>query len=574
MGKGTDKLYITHSEWSSSDAYSASAGSNVSQKAPNGANFKRLPFNFCAASLQPFKHPVCTAEGTIFDVEVISQWLEKHGTNPVTGKPLKDKDLIKLNFARNGDTDAHDGGGGLGEGKGEMVDPVTFKVFTDNTHIVAIRHGSEANVFAWETVERLNIKPKMWLDLVDDREFGRSDIITLQDPQNVESRDLSQFKFLKDGETVLTKEQEAERQKGNVNIDALGRVGEKVLRAKEAVEKARRERDAGGDVNRSKALTKAGSTNLAPRTSMIQEKKTAYNAAQYTTGKAAASFTSTGLTPETSGERALLTDEEYMLRPKRVKIKGYARIETNFGSLNIELQTETAPRAVWNFVHLAKKGYYNGVKFHRNIQNFMIQGGDPTGTGKGGTSIWGKNFQDEFDGPLTHDARGVMSMANKGKNTNSSQFFITYKPAKHLDRKHTIFGRVVGGMDVLQKLENVPTDEGNRPEKDIIMENVVVFVDPFEEFQKQKRETDEAEKVREEIKKQGGTEDDKTTWTGKRIRDDGSVVQAEQTGGVGKYLKTGANTSNGKYIGDEDMLEAEPVKKKAKSGGFGNFDSW
>ncbi|KAN0110489.1 peptidyl-prolyl cis-trans isomerase-like protein-like 2 [Hyaloscypha variabilis] len=574
MGKGTDKLYITHSEWSSSDAYSASAGSNVSQKAPNGANFKRLPFNFCAASLQPFKNPVCTLEGTIFDVEVISQWLEKHGTNPVTGKPLKDKDLIKLNFARNGDTDAHDGGGGAGEGKGEMVDPVTFKVFTDNTHIVAIRHGSEANVFAWETVERLNIKPKMWLDLVDDREFSRSDIITLQDPQNIESRDLSQFKFLKDGETVLSKEQEAERQKGSVNIGALGRVGEKVLRAKEAVERARREREAGGDVNRSKTLMKTGPTNSTPRMSSIQEKKTAYNAAQYTTGKAAASFTSTGLTPETSGERALLTDEEYMLRPKRVKIKGYARIETNFGSLNIELQTETAPRAVWNFVQLAKKGYYNGVKFHRNIRNFMIQGGDPTGTGKGGTSIWGKNFQDEFDGPLTHDSRGVMSMANKGKNTNSSQFFITYKAAKHLDRKHTIFGRVVGGMDVLQKLENVPTDEGNRPDEDIIMENVVVFVDPFEEFQKQKREKDEQEKVREEIKKQGGTEDDKTTWTGKRIRGDGSVVQAEQSGGVGKYLKAGAEPSNGKYVGDDEMLEAEPVKKKVKSGGFGNFDAW
>jgi len=517
---------------------------------------------------------VCTPEGTIFDVEVINQWLEKHGTNPVTGKPLKDKELIKLNFARNGDTDAHDGGGGAGEGKGEMVDPVTFKVFTDNTHIVAIRHESEANVFAWETVQRLNIKPKMWLDLVDDREFGRSDIITLQDPQNIESRDLSQFKFLKDGETVLTKEQESERQKGSVNIDALGRVGEKVLRAKEAVEKARREREAGGDVNRSKALTKTGSTNTGPKTSSIQEKKTAYNAAQYTTGKAAASFTSTGLTPETSGERALLTDEEYMLRPKRVKIKGYARIETNFGSLNIELQTETAPRAVWNFVQLAKKDYYNGVKFHRNIRNFMIQGGDPTGTGKGGTSIWGKNFQDEFDGPLTHDSRGVMSMANKGKNTNSSQFFITYKPAKHLDRKHTIFGRVVGGMDVLQKLENVPTDEGNSPDEDIIMENVVVFVDPFEEFQKQKREKDEQEKVREEIKKQGGTEDDKTTWTGKRIRGDGSVVQAQQSGGVGKYLTAGADSTDGKYAGDDDMLEAEPVKKKVKSGGFGNFDSW
>ena len=480
-----------------------------------------------------------------------------------------------MNFARNGDTDAHDGGGGVGEGKGEMVDPVTFKVFTDNTHIIAIRHGSEANVFAWETVERLNVKAKMWRDLVDDREFGRSDIITLQDPQNIESRDLSKFKFLKEGESVFTKEQEEERSKGSVNINALGRVGEKVLRAKEAVEKARREREAGGDVNRSKALAKTGTANTAPKPSMLQEKKVAYNAAQYTTGRAAASFTSTGLTPETSGERALLSDEEYMLRPKRVKIKGYARIETNLGSLNIELQTETAPRAVWNFVQLAKKGYYNGVAFHRNIKNFMIQGGDPTGTGKGGQSIWGKNFNDEFDGPLTHDSRGIMSMANKGKNTNSSQFFITYKPAKHLDRKHTIFGRVVGGLDVLQKMENTPVDGSDRPIREIVILEVVVFVNPFEEFQKQKREKDAVEKEKAEIMKQGGTEDDKTTWTGKRIRGDGTVVQNASAGGVGKYLKMPADNSSGnsKAVVEEEGYE-EPVKKKIKSGGFGNFDSW
>jgi peptidyl-prolyl cis-trans isomerase-like protein 2 len=565
-------IQITHSEWSSSDAYSASAGSNVTHKAPNGSSFKRLPFNFCAASLQPFKHPVCTAEGTIFDVEVISQWLEKHGTNPVTGKSLKDRELIKLNFARNGDADAQDGRGGLGDGQGEMVDPVTFKVFTDNTHIVAIRHGTEANVFAWETVERLNIKAKMWNDLVDDRQFGRADIITLQDPQNIESRDLSKFKFIKEGETVLTEEQEEERQKGSVNIDALGRVGDKVLRAKEAVERARKQR-ASGDVNHSKSAVKSGSTSIVPRSSMLQEKKTAYNAAQYTTGKAAASFTSTGLTPETSGERALLSDEEYMLRPKRVKIKGYARIETNLGSLNIELQTETAPRAVWNFVHLAKKGYYNGVTFHRNIKNFMIQGGDPTGTGKGGTSIWGKNFNDEFDGPLTHNARGTVSMANKGKNTNSSQFFITYKPTPHLDRKHTIFGRVIGGLDVLQAMESAPVGSGERPVDDIVMEHVVVFVNPFEEFQKQKREKDDAEKEKAEILKQGGTEDDKTTWTGKRLRADGTVIQGEQSGGVGKYLKIVSDTSSKQHAPVDDVPE-EPVKKKIKSGGFGNFDGW
>lgn len=566
--KRLTRIQITHSEWSSSDAYSASAGSNVSQKAPNSSSFKRLPFNFCAASLQPFKNPVCTTEGTIFDVEVISDWLAKHGTNPVTGKPLKDKELIKLNFARNSDD------GGVSDAKGDMVDPVTFKVFTDNTHIVAIRHGSEANVFAFETVERLNIKAKNWKDLMDEREFGRSDIITLQDPQNIESRDLSKFKFLKDGEAVLTKEQQKERQEGSVNVGALGSIGEKVLRAKEAVEKARREREAGGDVNRSKAVTETGQGNAAPKPSMIQEKKMAYNAAQYTTGKAAASFTSTGLTPETSGERALLTDEEYMLRPKRVKIKGYARIETNLGSVNIELQTEYAPKAVWNFVQLAKKGYYNGIKFHRNIRNFMIQGGDPTGTGKGGSSIWGKNFNDEFDGPLKHDARGIISMANKGKNTNSSQFFILYRPQSHLDLKHTIFARVVGGLEVLQKLENVPVDDSKRPLDDIIMENVVVFVDPFEEFQKQKREKDTLEQEKEEIKKQGGTEDDKTTWTGKRIRGDGTVVQTEQSGGIGKYLKAAAENGKGKDTAQDDMLEPEPPKKKIKAGGFGNFDAW
>lgn len=128
MGKGTDKLYITHSEWASSDAYSASVGAGAGSRAqrPAGANFRRLPFNFCAASLQPFKNPVCTPEGTIFDVEVISTWLQKHDTNPVNGKPLDAKDLIKLNFARNADTDI-DPNAGPTDGKGDMSKCILIK---------------------------------------------------------------------------------------------------------------------------------------------------------------------------------------------------------------------------------------------------------------------------------------------------------------------------------------------------------------------------------------------------------------------------------------------------------------
>ncbi|AEO69626.1 312d5dbc-c0e5-40ba-8b89-22ee3cebe7ad [Thermothielavioides terrestris] len=600
MGKGTDKLYITHSEWSSSDAYSASVGANAGARARREgagaahANFKRLPFNFCAASLQPFKNPVCTPDGTIFDVEVISAWLEKHATNPVNGKPLAAKDLIRLNFARNADADAvaaNDRNGVPTDGKGDFIDPVTFKVFTDNTHIVAIRHGTYANVFAWETVERMNIKAKMWRDLVDDVEFGRKDIITLQDPQNAASRDLSQFKHLQDGQAALpTREQEEQRQQGNINIDALGRIGDKVLRAKEAVERARQAREAGGDVNRvTKSLTATSkanaSANTAARTPAIVEKKLAPNAAAYTTGRAAASLTSTGLTPETSSERAVLSDEEWMLHPKRIKHKGYARLDTSLGALTVELHTETAPKAVWNFLRLAQRGYYRGVTFHRNIRNFMIQGGDPTGTGRGGQSVWGRPFADELEGPHLHDARGVLSMANKGKNTNSSQFFITYRPAKHLDRKHTVFGRVVEGVDTtLTAMETAPVEEGsNRPLEAITIKDVVVLIDPFDEFLKEKRRRDEEDAAREEVRRAGGTEDDRTTWTGKRIRADGAVVDDDKARGVGRYLKTAVAAAaaaqadedgTGGSIGEVDTWE-EPVKKKVKTGGgFGNFDSW
>ncbi|TQV92313.1 hypothetical protein V2A60_007005 [Cordyceps javanica] len=590
MGKGTDKLYITHSEWSSSDAYSASVGAGASSRnGKNGVPFRKLPLNFCAASLQPFKNPVCTPDGTIFDVEVIGAWLEKHpNQNPVDGAPLQKRDLIKLNFARNAESDSR--GAGLSDDKGDLVDPVTYKVFTDNTHIVAIRHGTYANVFAWDTVERMNIKAKMWQDLLDDEPFTRADIITLQDPHNAASRNLDQFKYLKDGEGAqLSREQEEERNASGINAGALGSMGDKVLKAKAAVEKARKAREAGGDVNRSAgglARTSGGggsTVSVAARESMIKEKKLAAKAAAYTTGRAAASFTSTGLTPETSGERALLTDEEFMLKPKRVKNKGYARLETNLGELTMELHTDTAPKAVWNFVRLAQKGYYKDVAFHRNIPNFMIQGGDPTGTGRGGSSIWGKYFDDEFDGPLTHNARGTVSMANKGKNTNSSQFFIAYKPVPHLDRKHTIFGTVVSGLDVLAKMEDVPTDGSNRPLRKIVVRDVTVFVDPFAEFQAQHQQQERDAARRDEVRRQGGEDADKTTWTGKRIRADGSVAAAlDGKDAVGKYLKTTAPApapaGNGGERGEgeeQPWTEPEPPRKKMRgTGGFGNFDGW
>lgn len=346
-------MYITHSEWASTDGSVFSASSGFQGSAKN-VPFRKLPYNYCALSLQPYEHPVVTKDGTVFDLMNIVPWLKKHGTNPVTGEKMEYKELIKLSMHKNED--------------GEYCDPVTFKPFTDSTHIVAI--ASSGNVFAWDTIERLNIKAKNWRDLVSDDEFSRKDIITIQDPKNLAGRDMSKFKYLQDGTSTLTPEQEAERADplSGINTKAMGSSA-KILAAKAAVEQARKKKAEEQKAALIKKQQKAtGSTNQPA----IVGKVLPANAAMHTTGKAAASLTSTSFTPHTGAERALLSEEEYLLKPKKVKVKGYARIATNLGNLNIELNPEFAPRAVYNFVKLAQKGYYNGIKFHRNVRNFMV----------------------------------------------------------------------------------------------------------------------------------------------------------------------------------------------------------
>ncbi|KAH3782228.1 peptidyl-prolyl cis-trans isomerase-like 1 [Dreissena polymorpha] len=142
-------------------------------------------------------------------------------------------------------------------------------------------------------------------------------------------------------------------------------------------------------------------------------------------------------------------------------------LETTMGTIVIELYWKHAPNTCKNFAELARRGYYNGIKFHRIIQDFMIQGGDPTGTGRGGASIYGKEFEDEIHGDLKHTGAGILSMANSGPDTNGSQFFITLAPTQWLDGKHTIFGRVANGMTYVQRIGLVETDSTDRPVDDV-----------------------------------------------------------------------------------------------------------
>ncbi|CAK7204426.1 Peptidyl-prolyl cis-trans isomerase-like 1 [Sporothrix eucalyptigena] len=145
-------------------------------------------------------------------------------------------------------------------------------------------------------------------------------------------------------------------------------------------------------------------------------------------------------------------------------------LDTSMGTITVELYTDHAPRTCKNFATLARRGYYDGTVFHRVIPDFMVQGGDPTGTGRGGESIYGEKFEDELTPParsnlqkLKHTGAGVLSMANAGPNTNGSQFFLTLAPTPWLDGKHTIFGRVQSGMAVLRRMGEVATDAEDRP---------------------------------------------------------------------------------------------------------------
>jgi len=141
-------------------------------------------------------------------------------------------------------------------------------------------------------------------------------------------------------------------------------------------------------------------------------------------------------------------------------------LETNQGNIELTLFADKAPKTVENFVGLVKKGYYNGLIFHRVIKSFMIQGGDPTGTGSGGTSLWGGDFADEISQDLSFDKQGVLAMANRGPDTNGSQFFITTAPTPWLNGHHTIFGQVTQGYDIVAKIEGTPTGTGDRPVQD------------------------------------------------------------------------------------------------------------
>jgi len=240
--------------------------------------------------------------------------------------------------------------------------------------------------------------------------------------------------------------------------------------------------------------------------------------------------------------------------------------------VNLQLDCDLVPMTCHNFLSLCEKEYYNNVIFHRNIVSFMIQGGDPTATGFGGECAWGGKIKDEFHKCLKHDERGILSMANSGPNTNGSQFFILYRTSSHLDDKHSVFGRVVGGMEVINKMEMVPTDDNDRPKSEIKILQTEVFVNPFNdplphELKEQKKK-EEAELEKKESERGLWFSDPKMSlFTANPVTSNNNSID------VGKYLLPKLSSANDQQNHDQSLLNLPAPKhdQKKKESRLGTF---
>ena len=185
--------------------------------------------------------------------------------------------------------------------------------------------------------------------------------------------------------------------------------------------------------------------------------------------------TQTTQTTQTQPKKdSIKTDVKDSETKKDDKKLDYVKFETSMGTFKAKLFSKEAPITTENFRSLVEKGFYNGIIFHRVIDGFMIQGGDPTGTGRGGS---GTTIKDEFGPGLKHSKKGILSMANAGPNTGQSQFFITLAPTPHLDGKHAIFGEIVEGMNIVEKIGKTKTGAGDRPVEEVKMIKVTMVED-------------------------------------------------------------------------------------------------
>lgn len=571
-------MFITTTEWNRDYGGKKEAKSNVAHP---------LPFDCCAMSLSPFETAVCTKEGVVFDILNVMPFIKQHKTNPLTGEPMSSKELIRLTWHKNTD--------------GKWHCPITFKVFNSNSRICAIR--TTGNVYSMEAVEELNLKTKSFQDLLTDEPFSKKDIIKLNDPGDAElcaRRDVGNFIHMKTLRDEETKRAEAASHTSKITQNLTTQQIFKEIEEKRRTDAEERET---AQRAQQEADEKAEIEAIRTGAPIWKRKKILYDdlvdGVKQTTNVMAGSFTSTAAEIVSVSAARFASDEEVTAarhkRLRALKKKAYVQLQTSHGNLNVEIRTDMVPRTAENFIGLCAKGYYDGTKFHRNIPGFMIQGGDPTGTGKGGECLWGGKMRDEHNERLNHDKRGILSMANSGPHTVGSQFFVTYGECRHLDKKHSVFGHVVGGMATLANMECVSIGKNDVPERDITLIKAVVLQNPIDEMEaafaeELTRKANERKEREQKASSVTAPSDNVGTRIGWASNPTPELPGGAGSNAVGRFIgkntvlplleKDDKQASSGKRsaasITDSTLTGAEPDKKKAASGSysFGNFSGW
>lgn len=582
MGKkrhSQDKMWITYKEL-------VSDWGGKSDQSSKGPQIKKLPFYCCSLSFMPFKDPYCLPDGTIFDIINILPYIRKFKKNPITGLPMKANELIKLNFTKNQEGDYHC--------------PITYKVFTENSTIIAIKETG--NVYSFEAYDELNKKVKNFKDLLTNEPFDPKNVIIIQEPIRNDKlikdfyfiKNKEDLDFIKHGDNFYEKKEnfvnlptsytqlldnyeETSGKEHSKRIEVLNLVNNKEVSLKEDDPIMKRinaeiEEYETNILNLEKNIDNIQSVQnfkkmfrISPLGYLyLQKKEGNKKHSQHTEGKVAGSFTSTYVDSNYDNKLRNLSDNEirndYYNIIKSKQLKGFVRLNTNFGELNIMLYCDLAPKTCENFIELCESNYYDGTVFHRLIKNFVLQGGDPTATGTGGVSSFGKTFEDEFNPKINHSKRGILSMANSGKNTNGSQFFILFRSVPHLDNKHSVFGEVVGNIKLLDQLEDIGSNADEHPKKTIKILSTNVFTNPYRDV------------ISEILLKKFSD-----NYTGKTEKYDVEYLMPKEVNNkedqIGKYLGRKRESTKIKNIINNDPYVFEKPKNFKKLNSF-DFDNW
>lgn len=517
----------------------------------------------------------------------------KHKVDPVTGRSMTSRDLIMLQMDKD-------------ESTGVWQCPVLNKSFTNRTKIVAIKQpgSNEANVYSYEAYHELNVKAKNNLDLISGLKFRKEDVIVLQDPEDeahCKLRDIANFKHTKQLREDERVRQDASAMKDEKGVSGNVRHSVTASRIMEKLDREKRKRNKAAEEEAKKLLKASDDGDVSSSKSTVPA-MTIYtdellSAITLTSGKASGSLTSTAMNITRENTARDATQDEIIKSQceqlRRLKKKGTIRMFTNVGAMDVEIHCDIVPMTAMNFMLLAEKGEYDGSKFHRSIPNFMIQGGkrakEKGDTGGEGSSYWGKPFQDEFDDRLTHTGAGQFSMANSGPATNGRQFFITYKSCAHLNRKHSVFGKVIRGIEVLQRMEQIPTNkDSDRPLETVKIESMEILDNPVSEALELERERILKRKVekKELGMERSGSGDVKSASTKPVIESATTKTNADDHDNVaapiaiGKYLKPASMKESKKksVVPDKEMEDEVVIKSRLppppKKTTFGNFSGW